>query len=380
MFHLAIRAGLPGAQVPSSVGRPPGTCKLRYQRAASGETQVQPSKRTRRLVERAIASIVVHPIPCPVTPPDAEPDERRFARNIASQHATTRSALITPGEDAMPLKCFGNRSVSFPPCPCATPGRAKAVVPPREQPRREIKGQLGALLLAGALLAVSDHALAIGFVQVNSAVPQTPQTSVSVAYTVAQTAGDLNVVIVGWADSTATVGTVTDSRGNAYQLAVGPTVYSGSRTLSTYYAANIAAASANTVTVTFTTAARYPDVRILEYSGIATTSPLDVTAAAMGSSTSASSEPVTTTAMNDLIVGADDTATVTSGPGSGYTSRVITSPDGDIAEDKITTTVGSYTATASISPSGAWIMQLVAFKGAPSGHCKSTRPDHKNKR
>jgi hypothetical protein len=241
------------------------------------------------------------------------------------------------------------------------------------------------LLLTGALLAVSDHALAIGFVQVNSAVPQTPQTSVSVAYTVAQTAGDLNVVIVGWGSSTATVGTVTDSSRNVYQLAVGPTVYSdqsGTTQQSIYYAANIAAAAggANTVIVTFTTAAAWPDIRILEYSGIATTSPLDVTAGAAGSSTSASSGPATTTVMNGLIVGADDTWTHTTGPGSGFTSRVITNPDGDIAEDEITTTVGSYTATAPISPTGPWVMQMAAFKGAPTGHCKSTRPLHKAKR
>ncbi|HEY6289183.1 MAG TPA: hypothetical protein VIW48_07040, partial [Nitrospiraceae bacterium] len=34
----------------------------------------------------------------------------------------------------------------------------------------------------------------ITFVQANSAIPQTPQTSVTIAYTAAQKAGDLNVV------------------------------------------------------------------------------------------------------------------------------------------------------------------------------------------
>jgi hypothetical protein len=285
----------------------------------------------------------------------------------------------------MPLKCCGNRLVSFPPYACATPSHARAVVPPRKQPRRDVKGRLGALLLTGALLAVSDHALAIGFVQVNSAVPQTPQTSVSLAYTVAQTAGNLNVVIVGWGSSTATVGTVTDSSGNAYQLAVGPTVYSdqsGTTEQSIYYAANIAGAAggANTVKVTFTTAAAWPDIRILEYSGIATTSPLDVTAGAAGSSTSASSGPATTTVAGDLIVGADDTWTTTTGSGSGFVTRVITNPDGDIAEDEIATTVGSYAATAPTSPSGPWVMQMAAFKAASGAQCKSTRPYHRNKR
>src|SRR5207247_1030248 len=50
----------------------------------------------------------------------------------------------------------------------------------------------------------------IGFVQVNAAVPQTPQATVTVGYAGAQTAGNLNVVIVGWNDSTALVTSVTD--------------------------------------------------------------------------------------------------------------------------------------------------------------------------
>src|SRR4249920_70073 len=63
----------------------------------------------------------------------------------------------------------------------------------------------------------------IAFVQVNSAVPQTPSTTVAVPYTAAQTAGNLNVVVVGWNDTTAVVQSVVDSRGNIYVRAVGPT-------------------------------------------------------------------------------------------------------------------------------------------------------------
>ncbi len=39
------------------------------------------------------------------------------------------------------------------------------------------------------------------FVQVNSATPQTNQTTVSVPYTAVQTVGELNVVAVGWNDN-----------------------------------------------------------------------------------------------------------------------------------------------------------------------------------
>ena len=61
-------------------------------------------------------------------------------------------------------------------------------------------------------------------IQGNYAVPQTSQRAVTVPLTAAQTAGNLNVVIVGWNDSYAHVSSVKDSKGNVYQLAVGPTV------------------------------------------------------------------------------------------------------------------------------------------------------------
>lgn len=175
------------------------------------------------------------------------------------------------------------------------------------------------------------------------------------------------MVVVGWNDSTATVNTVTDTVGNVYALAVSPTVQSGTATQSIYYAKNIAAAAAgaNTVTVKFNVAAVFPDIRIAEYSGIDTVNPVDVTAAASGSSASSNSGAVTTTNANDLIIGANVVQTGTTGAGTGFTRRIITSPDSDIVEDRVVTAIGSYSATAPVSPSAQWIMQLVAFKAHP---------------
>ena len=56
----------------------------------------------------------------------------------------------------------------------------------------------------------------VTYVQGNSATPQLSQTAVSVMFTTPQLAGDLNVVVVGWNDSTATVSAVTDKAGNLY--------------------------------------------------------------------------------------------------------------------------------------------------------------------
>jgi hypothetical protein len=207
----------------------------------------------------------------------------------------------------------------------------------------------------------------ITFIQGNFSNPQTPQSSVAVTYTVAQGAGDLNVVVVGWNDSASTVNKVTDTAGNVYTAALAPTVQSGTASQVIYYAKNIfgSAANANTVTVLFSGSAVFPDIRILEYSGIDVTSPLDVTAASSGSSTTSSSGAVTTLNANDLIIAANLVQTTTTAAGSGYTSRMITNPDGDIVEDRIVTVTGSNTATAPVSPSGQWIMQLVAFKRHP---------------
>jgi hypothetical protein len=197
----------------------------------------------------------------------------------------------------------------------------------------------------------------ISFVQVSSGV-QSSNSLVSVTYGNAQTAGDLNIVVVGWGDNTSTISSVTDSLGNSYSRGVGPTSTSGLQQ-SIYYAKNIAGGN-NTVTVTFNQAAAYPDVRILEYSGLSTSSPLDVTAAAVGSGSSASSGSATTTSGNELIFGAGTSDNFFSGAGSGFTKRII-NLYGNIAEDKVVSSIGGYAATA-INSSGGWVMQMATFK------------------
>ncbi len=203
----------------------------------------------------------------------------------------------------------------------------------------------------------------IAFVQSTFADPQTAQTALTVPFNAAQTAGNLNVVVVGWNDTKATITSVVDSKGNVYALAVGPTKRTTLLTQSIYYAKNIAGGT-NAVTVNFSVAASFVDVRTAEYSGIDTTNPLDIAIGATGTNNSSSSGAVTTTNANDLIVGANMVFTSTIGAGTGFTSRNITSPDGDIYEDRVVTAAGAQTATAPLSGAGAWIMQLAAFKAA----------------
>ncbi len=69
--------------------------------------------------------------------------------------------------------------------------------------------------------------LANAFVQMNYAAPQQNSVTVTVPFTAAQTAGNLNVVVVGWADTTQQVQSVTDTKGHTYAVAVGPTARAG---------------------------------------------------------------------------------------------------------------------------------------------------------
>jgi len=189
---------------------------------------------------------------------------------------------------------------------------------------------------------------------------QASGTSVAIAYPAAQTAGDLNVVAVMWGDTTSSVSSVTDSKLNTYTLAVGPTKATG-LTSAIYYAKNIAGGS-NTVTVKFSPSASYPNVNVLEYSGLDPANPLDVSSAATGSGTTANSGSATTTSASELIVGAGNPSGAFKSAGSGFVSRMINTYGG-ISEDKIVSSTGSYNATATLT-SGTWVMQMATFRAS----------------
>ena len=200
------------------------------------------------------------------------------------------------------------------------------------------------------------------FVQQNYATPQTPQTQVSASYTTPQIAGNANIVAIGWIDGTASISTVVDSTGNTYQAAV-PAQRGTGISQAIYYASNIKGGS-NTVTVTFNQPASYVDLRVVEYSGLSPVNPFDAGASAAGNSSAPNSGPVTIQGPNELIFGAGVTSNLYTAAGAGFTLRVITSPTGDIAEDELAASPGTYKATATLNGSGAWLMQAAAFKPA----------------
>src|SRR5207245_2797515 len=143
-------------------------------------------------------------------------------------------------------------------------------------------------------------------------------TSGSLAFASPNVGGNWIAVSIRGGLSNAQVFTVTDSNGNTYRQAAQIGFTSSQVTLAIYYAENIKS-GANTVTVTQSVSGPLR-IAILEYSGVATSNSLDVTAVATATSTSANSGNATTTANGDLLLGAIATTNPDSfTAGTGYT-------------------------------------------------------------
>ena len=202
----------------------------------------------------------------------------------------------------------------------------------------------------------------IAFVQVASHDTKTSVTTVHVPYSAAQHAGDLDVVVVGWTDPTNAIRSVSDSAGNAYLLAAPSSSSTSGVALAIYYAANIAGAASNTVTIDFDVD-DFPCITLLEYAGV---SQVDQHASGAGSSITASSGAVVTSLARELLIGAGEPDQnkneFFASAGAGFNERALTNISGMLVEDSIVSSTGSYTATGGLTNSSAWVMQIVSFK------------------
>jgi hypothetical protein len=199
------------------------------------------------------------------------------------------------------------------------------------------------------------------FIQQNSATPQTPQSQVSVAYPASQKSGDANILAAGWNDVASSITGVSDSAGNEYRVAAAMSRGNG-MSQAIYYCPNIRAGS-NTVTVTFDRPAAYVDLRVTQYSGLSQTNTFDTGTSATGVGALASCGTLNVGASNELLFAAGMTATAFAGSGAGFAVRILTLPDGDLAADQVAASAGAYSVSAPLR-SGAWLMQLTAFKAA----------------
>ena len=176
--------------------------------------------------------------------------------------------------------------------------------------------------------------------------------------------GDLIVLDLFVLDST-NVSTVTDTQGNQYTPIGSPRTWSSHNFVERlYYAKNIPG-GADTATVTLS-GSKYMEVRLYDYSGLDTSSPLDASATSnTGTSVTGTSGMVTTTNANDLLFGFFHSDNgVTNTVGSGFTGRTFLADGYPLGEDQNVASTGSYTATMGFSGSADYVGFLVAFKAA----------------
>lgn len=200
------------------------------------------------------------------------------------------------------------------------------------------------------------------FVQVNTKFQTTTATTITCTFPSPSTSSNLIVVHLDWNNQARSVNTVTDNKGNTYARINGPTNWNGAAyRAELWYAYNITGGGgAITVTATLTgSPTSFSQIYITEYSGIATVSPLDKNAVAIGSSAAVSSGSVTTTAANELVYGASIGASGTLSTGAGFTNR--STANSNIIEDRKAVTAGSYSANFT-SASGNWVAQMATFR------------------
>ncbi len=179
--------------------------------------------------------------------------------------------------------------------------------------------------------------------------------------------------------STAQVSSVTDSNGNVYQLAVGPTVVPSAFSQAIYYANNIKAWRKRRHGQIHRRRRPIRTFGFWNTAGIDPLNPIDVTAA-YSSANGICEYPslihryCDNHACAGSFGGSQHRGRLTTGPGANFTQRLLTTPDGDIAEDRVVRCLVSTAPAAARQLLGAWVMQMVAFRGAASQPPDTTPP------
>ncbi|HSX00646.1 MAG TPA: fibronectin type III domain-containing protein, partial [Candidatus Saccharimonas sp.] len=226
------------------------------------------------------------------------------------------------------------------------------------------------LLVAGLVIQPWAQAAPPSFVQTANVVPAGNANTIVKAFTSPNTAGNLIVAAATW-DGSSSQGsfTCTDSLANTYATAATQLDTANGQWLGVCYAANVKS-GANTVTARLSASRPFRRMVISEYAGVATTSPLDVTAKQAAAGTTAAnaitSTAATTTAAGDLIFGAvmDTTSTTTIAAGTGFTQRGFTNNKDLATQDMIQASAGSVASTQTFGAAHRYDAIMVAFKPA----------------
>jgi len=213
----------------------------------------------------------------------------------------------------------------------------------------------------------------IAFVQSAGSSDDTSSGTISQAFSSNNLAGNLIVVAVSWGDNPAPSIRASDGLGNTYAVATNDFDPANRQGLAILYAPNIRF-GANTVTVTLGTTGSYRRIIVSEYGGVATTSPLDVSAKNRGTGSTAAngvtSTAASTTANGNLIFGVamDDSGNFgTINAGTGFTRRASLNGMDTATEDAIQGAAGPVAATFTFSRADIYLAQMAAFRANTGG-------------
>ena len=200
----------------------------------------------------------------------------------------------------------------------------------------------------------------IRLVQARATGNESGTANMSLAFNTNNTTGNF-LIVTGTAARPARNISVSDTLGNTYSLALGPvTDIAQDVTLYIWY---VPACKGGTNTVTIVPAGTSAlEIHVSEWSGLANTNPVDVTAFATGTGVAVSSGAKTTTSSGDLVFGYGWVFN-TASPGTGFTPLSLI--NGDLDEYQIQSVAGSVAATFT-QTSGTWAAAMVAFKSQAS--------------
>lgn len=211
----------------------------------------------------------------------------------------------------------------------------------------------------------------ISYVQSNSSTVDTTATTIAQSFRGNTTGGNMIVAAVSW-DTTGGAGTLTcsDNLGDTYTTVNTWNDATNTQALAICYAPNIAG-GATTVTATLSATHVTRRLVITEYSGVATSSPVDVSTGVGGgtgtttanATTSGSTTPTTD---GDLIFGAvmDTAGTNAAVQGAGFNMRNFTNLKDLVTEDLLQNTAASTAATWTFGTAHRYNAAVVAFKPA----------------
>jgi type II secretory pathway pseudopilin PulG len=221
----------------------------------------------------------------------------------------------------------------------------------------------------GGQLELASAGGGITHVQTAASNNTASSTTIAQAFSSAVKGGSLIVAAISWDTVSSTAVTCSDNQNNTYTTATNANDTTNTQALAICYAPN-AAGGSTTVTATFGAASVTRRIIVHEYSGIATTSPVDISRTNIANGTTAvdnvTSTAGTTTTAGDLIFGAvmeDDSGSATITAGTNFTQRNITATE-LATQDRIQAAAGSIASTQTFGTARRYLAHMVAFKPA----------------